>query len=43
MEKYDVKAEVMASQPNPEQLSKITSLIEEGKVNTRVEKNLSTF
>jgi len=40
MKKYNVKAEVMASQPNPTQLEEITELIEEGKVKTRVAKTL---
>ncbi len=39
-EKYGVKAQMIAVQPNAEQLAEITELVEEGKVKTHVEKVL---
>ncbi len=38
VKKYHVKAEVMASKPNPKQLEEITELVEAGKIKTQVEK-----
>ncbi len=40
MEKYQVKALIMASQPNPEQMNEITELVEAGKIKTKVGKVL---
>lgn len=36
MEKYNVKAQIMASQPNPKQMDEITELVEAGKIKTKV-------
>lgn len=40
MKKYGVQAEVMASEPNPQQLQQITALVEAGKIKTEVAKVL---